>query len=100
MAAAKYSPIIQKVFFDHFEMGSSQFEFERSEIAAAAEILEIGVPKNLGDVVYSFRYRQELPQTIQETCAEDEEWIIQGTGAARYRFMKVPRARIEPQVNL
>lgn len=56
---AAYVAIIEKIFFDHYKKGRADFEFDREEIADAATALEVTFPKNLGDVVYTFRYRKK-----------------------------------------
>ena len=57
----RYQEIIEKVFLDRFTSGTTDVPFERAELTEAAKTLGHAVPKNLGDVVYSFRYRRELP---------------------------------------
>ena len=63
----RYQALIQKVFFDHYTRGTSQFDFVREELEDAAESLGFAGVKNLGDVPYSFRYRNKLPDSILET---------------------------------
>lgn len=95
-----YNRIIEHIFFAHYKKSATSFEFDRDEIQGAAQALRIRAPKNLGDVVYSYRYRRPLPPRIRETCREDEEWIIRGVGTAKYRFRKVPVTRIIPREGL
>jgi hypothetical protein len=80
-----YSQIIVRIFETNFK-GGREFEFGREEILSAAISLNIKVPKNPGDVIYSFRYRNRLPKAILETQPEGLFWIILGAGPARYRF--------------
>ena len=56
-----YQAIIQHIFKNHYRTGIDDFTFTREEIAEAADTLEISTPKNLGDVIYTFRYRRPLP---------------------------------------
>lgn len=95
-----YSRIIERIFFRHYKKNKSSFQFSRDEIQKSADALGVKPPKNLGDVVYSFRYRRPLPSKIQQTCREDEEWIIRGIGPAIYEFKKVPVLKIEPRKGL
>jgi hypothetical protein len=97
---AAYVAIIEKIFFDHFKQGRSDFEFERDEIASAATELGVTFPKNLGDVVYTFRYRKRLPERILAAQPKDKHWLILGAGAARYRFRLSNLAYIEPAKGL
>lgn len=96
----RYAAIVERVFQTHYRRSSREFEFERTEVVDVARELDIALPKNLGDVLYSFRYRQELPASIRATAAPGTEWIIEGAGRARYRFKQVLIARIEPRREL
>jgi hypothetical protein len=79
--------------------GVNSFEFTREEIVTQAKKLQIDLPKNIGDVIYSFRYRKELPSSILSTCNESEIWVIEGIGKAKYRFRKTTSGWIEPREN-
>lgn len=96
----RYQAIIARLFAEHYEENITDFEFTRDEFVAVAKALEIQLPKNVGDVIYSFRYRNELPQAIREKAKKGFEWIIQGAGAARYRFVQVRLNRIIPREEL
>ena len=96
----RYQAIIAQVFANHHTDDITEFEFTRDEFVAIAEGLEIALPKNVGDVIYSFRYRNELPAVIRKTAADGLEWIIEGTGRARYRFRQVRLNRIVPREEL
>lgn len=63
-------------------------------------MLRIDMPKNPGDVLYSFRYRYPLPSSITKTQPAGMEWIIEGAGRAKYEFRLVPINRIAPNPNL
>jgi hypothetical protein len=84
--AARYKQIIEAVFQRHWKSGLSEFAFERGELHQVCETLHIAPPKNLGDIVYTFRYRQPLPKSIRDTQPTDRSWLILGDGDARYRF--------------
>jgi hypothetical protein len=99
-APAAYDAIIEHVFFARYKKGAKQVAFEREELIAAAKSTGVSLPRNLGDVVYTYRYRRELPERVRATCAEGEEWIIRGVGAGKYQFLRVTKVRIEPQRNL
>lgn len=92
----RYSQIIEAIFNKYYRKGAGEVSFERSDIVKAAEELGIELPKNLGDVLYSFRYRTELPDSIVEKAPEDNEWIIRLAGKAKYKFVLVPKAEITP----
>lgn len=95
-----YSTLIEHIFFDHFKEGVEDFEFERAELESKAAELDIRLPRNLGDVVYSIRYRNPLPERVRETQPEGREWVIEGAGRSRYRFRLVRETRIVPRHDL
>lgn len=99
-AANRYRVLIEKVFFSHWSDGETEFEFAREEIETFAAELEIVLPKNLGDLIYSFRFRVPLPDAIIATQPEGLEWIIEGAGKARYRFKLAKITRIVPGESL
>jgi hypothetical protein len=99
-ASNRYRVLIEHIFFDHWTDGVAEFEFERSEIEEHAKVQEIALPKNIGDLIYSFRFRTALPDKILETQPEGLEWIIEGAGRARYRFKLVKITRIVPSETL
>lgn len=96
----RYQAIIERVFFKHYRKGESTLEFERSELIAAAKELGIKLPKNIGDVVYSFRYRNSLPERVSKTAPPDRKWVIEGGGRSRYRFRLGKVNSIVPNENL
>jgi hypothetical protein len=97
---SRYSSLIEAIFFDGYTADADSFEFGRVAIEQKAEELAIQLPKNLGDVIYSFRYRKALPARILETQPEGREWIIVGAGDALYRFRLVAKTRIRPREEL
>ena len=95
-AKDRYSSIIEEIFFRKFSGNSEQLEFERSELTSTAQKMKIALPKNLGDIVYSFKYRRPLPQNIRDTAPKDKEWVIKSVGKARYAFVTVASSRVYP----
>jgi len=95
-----YQTLIERIFFDRYSKGLKDFEFERGDLETAARTLGISLPKNLGDVIYSLRYRQGLPESILATQPAGMEWIVEGAGRARYRFCLVRLNRIVPREDL
>jgi hypothetical protein len=78
----RYAQIMERIFFRHYAQGAEEVPFERQDLASTAQELGIDVPKNLGDIPYMFRYRQELPGRIRNTAPEGKEWVF-GQWAAR-----------------
>jgi hypothetical protein len=96
----RYSAIIGKIFKNHYKPGKTQFEFSRDEFVEIAHSLDIALPKNLGDAIYSFRFRTALPAEIAATAGEGMEWDIELAGKGKYRFRLGKLARILPAANL
>lgn len=96
----RYSAILERIFTSKFKAGVRQVDFEREEIETVARKLRIKLPKNLGDLIYSFRYRADLPERIRRAAGKGETWIIRPTGKARYRLVLVPDKPIQPNPNL
>ena len=100
MAGNRYSQLIEKIFFDNYKKGSKRVEFLRTDIEKAAKKLKFTLPKNLGDVIYSFRFRTELPSKILALARNDEEWLIKLAGRSIYCFSLEPKLEIIPNPNL
>ena len=77
-----------------------EINFEREELIRFANELGIEIPKNLGDLIYSFRYRVALPESIQSTAGHGEVWIIRPAGRGRYRFVLIPNVPMVPNENM
>ena len=84
----------------HYVAGAREVEFRREDIVRAAEDLAVKLPKNLGDLIYSFRYRRDLPESIRSRAPKGEEWIILPAGRSRYRFAATALATIVPTVGM
>ena len=80
--ANRYAAIIEKLFFAKYQKGMREVPFEREEMERFASKLKIQLPKNLGDIVYSFRYRTMLPDAIASLAAKQETWIIRPASRA------------------
>ena len=98
--ANRYSAIIEKIFFSKYKKGMREVPFERQEMEKFAAKLKITLPKNLGDLVYSFRYRALLPSTITSLAGEQEIWVIRPTGRGKYSFALVRSTPILPNEHM
>jgi hypothetical protein len=94
--ATRYSKIIESVFLDAFKPGATEVEFDRADFVEHADRLGIDAPKNLGDVIYSFRFRVDLPDAVQSRAPDGLEWMIRLAGRSKYKFVAVKQARIVP----
>lgn len=92
----RYIALIERIFEAHFKPGASEIQFERSEIETVAARLKVKLPKNLGDLIYSFRYRMELPESIRARAPAGKSWIIRPAGPSRYAFAATGLASILP----
>lgn len=97
----RYQKLAGWVFSKHYGKGDTRVEWCREELAEAAVELGIELPKNLGDVVYSMRYRTKLPSVISDNAPEGYEWIIRSIGRSQYAFDLIPaQVRIRPNLSL
>jgi hypothetical protein len=91
-----YSQIIAHIFSNHYRRGATEIVFDREEIVSAAAALGLPRPKNVGDVVYSFRFRKAFPKSITTTASKGREWILRKAGHSRYRFVLSAQWSIVP----
>lgn len=96
----RYGALIEKIFLDRYSAGDSELEFARTDIEDAAAELGIKLPKNLGDVLYSFRFRTALPDRVIVTQPQGMEWVIELAGRAIYKFRLVKINRVLPREDL
>lgn len=91
----RYAQIIEKVFLRHYKKGARTVEFSRDEMLDVAKQTGIEIPKNLGDLVYTFRYRTELPESVVSKAPRGTKWVIRPAGAAQYKFVALRFSTIE-----
>jgi hypothetical protein len=94
--ANRYSAIIEELFFSKYKVGTRELAFEREKLEKCAKRLKIKLPKNIGDLIYSFRYRTPLPKKIVSTAGEKEIWIIRPSGKGKYTFALITNNPIVP----
>jgi len=98
--ANRYERIIEQVFLSRYKKGDKKVAFSREELLQAAKNTGMQAPKNIGDLVYSFRYRNELPETIKEKAPPGLSWIIRPSGKSLYTFVAISRPNIAPNPSL
>lgn len=96
----RYSKIIEAIFLKSYKKGVTEVPFTRDDIVSTARKLKIPLPKNLGDLLYSFRYRTSLPETIIKNAPAGFEWIIRSTGRARYNIVLNKETSFRPTEHL
>lgn len=96
-----YESVIDAVFHSKHKAGMKEVSFSRSDLERISGKLGFD-PKNLGDLVYSYRYRRELPAGVRSKAPKGLVWIIRGVGTAEYRFCAVDPAYayIRPRAGL
>jgi len=96
----RYLQLIETIFFKYYKKGETNVPFVREDLEKTAAELGLRLPKNLGDVVYTFRYRSKLPETITRLAPPGAEWVIRSTGQAKYVFSLSTMPRIVPNAML
>ncbi len=92
--------LIEKIFVERYRPGMQEVSFTRDDLIAAARDIGANRPKNIGDIVYSLRYRASLPEMIQQEAPSGREWAIFPGGNAVYTLRTVPFNLIEPRQGL
>ena len=114
--------IVEKLFFMKYRAGDEIVDFSRddydialeavreehparfakldatTDVAADAESQGIQRHKNIGAVIYDYRFRRKLPEAIRDTAdpAQTKVWRLQLAGRGRYRFRLGPEPEIRP----
>jgi hypothetical protein len=95
-----FSPVLSGALPIEDIIGGTGFEFPRDAITAAATKLGMVLPKNLGDIVYAFRYRAEFPAAIRELAPAGKKWIIAGAGRSKYLARIIDDVCVSPNTAL
>jgi hypothetical protein len=88
--------LIAEVFRERHEPGATQVPFTRDDIIDAAVRIGVARPKNIGGVIYQYRYMKPMPDSVAADAPADTEWVIRGRGSAKYAFEAVPHAWFTP----
>jgi hypothetical protein len=88
-----YAEVITAVFERHFRPGLSRFDFARADLLKVMADMgldltgdEKTIARNIGDIIYSFRFRKSFPEAIDRRAPAGKMWIILGRGDAKYEF--------------
>lgn len=92
----RYNAIIEDIFFSARSHDNPDLPFKRTDIEDACKRNGIRPPKNIGDILYSARYRNGLPRRVLETAPDGREWAIFPAGRGKYRFKHVRQALFAP----
>lgn len=97
--ANRYEQILEHIFAAKYLSGDRQVPFERQDLKDACVALGIQQPDNLGDIIYSFRHRNELPLSITGKAPNGQSWIITSRGRSKYQFETASASRVAPAAN-
>jgi hypothetical protein len=97
---ARYDAIISELFGRHHTRGQTSFFFDRTELEEIITFLNLRKIKNLGDILYTYRFRRDFPHPILETQDPGLEWAIKLAGRGRYRFRLGQPTRIVPRADM
>ncbi len=86
MSVNLYSQLIQRIFEEKYRKSATEVPFERDDIIRTARSLELRLPKNVGDLIYSFRFRASMPSAIERTAPPGYRWLIELAGRGKYLF--------------
>lgn len=100
MAKNRYEKILEEVFLNAYTEGAGRVCFSREDIEKAAKRRKIALPKNIGDLIYSFRFRTSFPASIQERAPQGKEWIIRLAGRAKYCFVATTTTFLAPRSDM
>jgi hypothetical protein len=97
---SRYERLIEAVFDAAYAKGASSVAFSRDDLIRHAKRLRIVVPKNLGDIIYTFRHRNSLPASIARRAPAGSTWMIVGTGRGTYAFESAASDRVIPNSHM
>ncbi len=92
----RYAQIIERIFLSRHAEGIVRIPFARTDIVQVAQELGIELPKNLGDILYSFRFRVSLPESVRVKAPAGHQWVIRLAGRGRYEFVATTQSSIIP----
>lgn len=93
---AVYARILIEIFSSRYKAKDRIVEFEREDIRRTATMLGLKAPDNLGDVLYSFRYRRNLPEEIQKHAPKNHEWVLTTPTKSNYAFVARELSNLVP----
>lgn len=95
-----YEKIIVEIFRRGRKSGNDEIVFKRDDIINTATSLDVATPKNLGDLIYTYRFRRDLPEEITNTAPIGKQWVIRLSGDAIYRFSLTSLGQVTPNPQL
>lgn len=96
----RYALILADIFRRKHKRGMRKVPFSRDEIVKTASKLGMPPIKNLGDLVYTFRFRSDFPDSIAEKAPKGTDWVIRLAGRGEYCFAASVLTTITPRPGL
>lgn len=81
-----YTKILEELFKERFDPARPEIRFSRDDIVAVAQRLGLPRPKNIGDLPYTFRYRQDFPSSLADKAPPGTTWVFWPAGRSKYRL--------------
>lgn len=81
LAETDYDAVILELFRRHYREGIDYFVFDKDEIAEVCAKLSITI-RNTPDLIYSYRSRKPLPNSIRKKG----HWALDSAGRGKYAF--------------
>lgn len=97
---SRYARIFSTLFDRHPDALQTGFVWQREDIENISKELGIKTPKNLGDTIYSYRHRKELPDAILSRAPQGYAWLLLPHGRSAYRFVLAHRTFLEADQSL
>ena len=98
----RYEAIVVEIFKSKYIKGDKEVFFDRDEIDKTAKKLGLDRVKNLGDLIYSFRFRNDFPNEIAKCAPKGKTWTIELVGRSKYKFSltSAKTARLIPRADM
>lgn len=79
-----------------FHIGWVESKDPEHVVVQRDDLLALAPRANLGDIIYTYRYRRDLPPEICSRAPEGKVWLIKGAGDGIYVFKAVAESRMQP----
>jgi hypothetical protein len=96
----RYTRILEDIFKKKYKPGDLEVAFTREEIVETANALGVALPKNLGDLPYTFRYRSDIPESIRKVAPKGMSWVIWPAGRSKYRLAPAKNIEFIPRTDV
>jgi hypothetical protein len=95
-----YTKIIERLFEKRFDPAHPEILISRDDLVSIAAELGLPRPKNVGDLPYTFRYRQDFPASVAARAPTGTTWVFWPAGRSKYRLAPAKNADFPPSPHL